>query len=144
MIVTCDKCQSRFNLDETLIKESGAKVQCSNCRHVFIVHPVSGSPDAINIDDVIPGYEGVAINEKKEADPDLKEIDLSDIIEDISGKSEKGIEEGIEFELDSEPYGPAKPKKSGDELELEFDLDGIFEEGKKSDEPILNTPIEEA
>ena len=62
MIVTCDKCQSRFNLDETLIKESGAKVQCSNCRHVFMVHPVSGSPDAINIDDVIPGSEGVAIN----------------------------------------------------------------------------------
>jgi predicted Zn finger-like uncharacterized protein len=39
MILTCEKCATSFNFDESLIKPSGSKVRCSKCRHVFIVHP---------------------------------------------------------------------------------------------------------
>ncbi len=41
MIVQCEKCESRFNLDESLLKEEGSKVRCSQCRHVFSVRPPS-------------------------------------------------------------------------------------------------------
>ncbi len=38
MVITCENCQSKFNLDENLIKESGSKVRCSNCQHVFTAY----------------------------------------------------------------------------------------------------------
>ena len=35
MIVVCEKCQSRFKLDESRIKTSRFKARCSRCHHVF-------------------------------------------------------------------------------------------------------------
>jgi len=50
MIVQCEKCNSKFRLDETLLKEGGSKVRCSSCRHVFVAYPPSETssswPDA--------------------------------------------------------------------------------------------------
>ena len=39
MIVTCESCQTKFNLDATRIKATGQKVRCSRCSHVFVVYP---------------------------------------------------------------------------------------------------------
>jgi len=39
MNVKCEKCQSMFNLDDSLIKEGGLTVRCSKCGNVFKVHP---------------------------------------------------------------------------------------------------------
>jgi predicted Zn finger-like uncharacterized protein len=41
MIVTCDRCSTKYNLDESLLKEEGSKVRCSRCRHVFVAYPPS-------------------------------------------------------------------------------------------------------
>ena len=35
MIVVCEKCQSRFKLDESRIKTDRFKARCSQCHHVF-------------------------------------------------------------------------------------------------------------
>lgn len=35
MIVVCEKCQSRFKLDESRIKTRHFKARCSRCQHVF-------------------------------------------------------------------------------------------------------------
>ena len=39
MIVECEKCKSKFNFDQALIKEEGSKVRCSRCKNIFIVYP---------------------------------------------------------------------------------------------------------
>lgn len=39
MIITCNNCESRFNIDERLIKPQGSKVKCSKCQTVFTVLP---------------------------------------------------------------------------------------------------------
>ena len=39
MIIECEKCHGKFNLDESLLKETGSKVRCSSCKHVFTVFP---------------------------------------------------------------------------------------------------------
>jgi predicted Zn finger-like uncharacterized protein len=41
MIITCEECETSFNLDDKVVKPSGSKVRCSQCRHVFTVHPPS-------------------------------------------------------------------------------------------------------
>lgn len=37
MIIICDKCDTRFQLDVSLIKKTLFKVRCSKCKHVFSV-----------------------------------------------------------------------------------------------------------
>jgi predicted Zn finger-like uncharacterized protein len=39
MIIKCDRCESRFNIDERILKEGGSKVRCSVCKNVFTVFP---------------------------------------------------------------------------------------------------------
>lgn len=43
MIVECEECESKFNLDETLLSPGGSKVRCSTCKHVFTAYP----PEAV-------------------------------------------------------------------------------------------------
>jgi predicted Zn finger-like uncharacterized protein len=40
MIIECEKCRTKFNLDESLLKKTGSKVRCSMCNHVFTAFPV--------------------------------------------------------------------------------------------------------
>ena len=35
MIITCEKCKTRFNLDENITEKSAFRVRCSRCNHVF-------------------------------------------------------------------------------------------------------------
>lgn len=44
MIITCQECDSRFVLDDKLIKPTGSKVRCSSCKHVFKVFPETAAP----------------------------------------------------------------------------------------------------
>ena len=37
MVIECKNCGTRFNVDETRIKETGSKVRCSQCKHVFTI-----------------------------------------------------------------------------------------------------------
>ena len=39
MIIECEKCASKFSLDEALLKSGGSKVKCSMCKHIFIAYP---------------------------------------------------------------------------------------------------------
>jgi len=37
MIVTCERCNARYKLDDSRIKGRGARITCPKCRHVFTV-----------------------------------------------------------------------------------------------------------
>jgi predicted Zn finger-like uncharacterized protein len=39
VIIACEKCSTRFQLDESRVPPTGAKVRCSRCRHAFVVRP---------------------------------------------------------------------------------------------------------
>lgn len=39
MILTCERCQTRFRLDEGRLPAGGARVRCSRCKHAFFVNP---------------------------------------------------------------------------------------------------------
>jgi predicted Zn finger-like uncharacterized protein len=39
MIIKCEKCGTKFNFEESLLKKNGSKVRCSVCRHVFLAYP---------------------------------------------------------------------------------------------------------
>lgn len=39
MIVTCEGCDTRFQLDDSRVPPAGARVRCSRCKHSFLVLP---------------------------------------------------------------------------------------------------------
>lgn len=45
MIVTCEECSTSFQLDETRIPATGARVRCSRCKHAFFLPSPTASPD---------------------------------------------------------------------------------------------------
>lgn len=45
MILTCERCETRFRLDEKRLPAGGARVRCSRCKHAFFVNP-GGAPAA--------------------------------------------------------------------------------------------------
>lgn len=59
MIVTCPKCQAKFNLDETKLPPEGAWVRCSKCDEVFQVFAPGAEPytfqaeDDLGLDDAL-------------------------------------------------------------------------------------------
>ena len=38
MIIECEKCRSKFKLDESLLSQKESKVRCSLCKHVFTAY----------------------------------------------------------------------------------------------------------
>ncbi|MFQ5353389.1 MAG: zinc-ribbon domain-containing protein [Thermodesulfobacteriota bacterium] len=40
MIIRCEKCDTKYRLDDSMISTSSVKVQCSKCAHIFIVPSV--------------------------------------------------------------------------------------------------------
>lgn len=54
MIIQCEKCGKRFDLDESLLKSEGSSVRCSVCKHVFVAYPPE--PDFLKeIEPLVPG-----------------------------------------------------------------------------------------
>ena len=45
MIITCGKCNTSYELDESLVKETGTQVRCANCQSVFTAYPAD-KPEA--------------------------------------------------------------------------------------------------
>lgn len=59
MIIQCDKCATRFRLDDSRITPNGVKVRCTKCENVFIVTPPP-PPEEVQVEElfgVVPGME---------------------------------------------------------------------------------------
>jgi predicted Zn finger-like uncharacterized protein len=51
LIVTCERCETRFRLDASRLPARGARVRCSRCKHAFFVRP-EGAAEAEAIHEV--------------------------------------------------------------------------------------------
>jgi len=48
VVVSCQKCRTRFQLDEARIPEKGVRVRCSKCKHAFFVARPGSHDDTIH------------------------------------------------------------------------------------------------
>lgn len=46
MIIQCEKCQTRFRLDDSRVTGKGVKVRCTKCKHVFTVRKEEPDDDS--------------------------------------------------------------------------------------------------
>jgi predicted Zn finger-like uncharacterized protein len=148
MIVTCQNCNARFNLKDSLVKPKGSKVRCSKCRTIFVVYPetppeapvsaqptdgVGGTPPAGSAKD-----QGLDLSEiEKMLDSSPGEVQAGDSKEEKRPPSKPdetssgpdtsmGVLDISEIEkmLETDPGAGAEVEEEGPEPEdLIFDLD---------------------
>jgi len=135
MIITCNECDTRFNIDESLLKQTGSKVRCSKCKNVFLAYPSSLSEEPDKSSEVETKLEAKITDEKIESDLQYKPEEESEGIEFATDEAfeentkikEKSEEADLEFELDLDPESEIDEKQAepeaGLELELDFELD---------------------
>ena len=122
MIIACEECQSKFSLEEGLLKETGSKVRCSICKHVFTAFPPKEEPQieeaptkkteetAIIHPEETPKEEdqiseiGDTVSEEIEEEPSKEEEELEAIsVEDFSQLDSGAIKKKVEeAEIDKE------------------------------------------
>jgi pilus assembly protein FimV len=125
MIITCEECNSSFNVNDSLIKESGSKVRCSKCDSVFVAYPPMSDDDlALESDEGMPGPD---------EDLELEDLDSSlggFLSEDEAAEMPNTSSATQEIELDIDEFDEAleADSKNADaetngELELDLDFD---------------------
>lgn len=132
MIVQCEHCQTRFQLDESRIPARGIRVRCSRCKHAFfLAHPDASAAEAV--EDVV---EQAVVGDRT-SPPDATE-DLSaqspggdgslDALARSGPLAEEGEESDWEFNTElPEPEAKASAATpaadSGDDAEGPFGFD---------------------
>ena len=129
MIITCNECDTRFNIDESLLKQTGSKVRCSKCKNVFLAYPSSLSEELDKSGEVETEVEAVITDEEIETGVQYKaeeesegiELATDETFEENAKVEEKPEEAGLELELELEP--DIDETQAGTEAELELELD---------------------
>ncbi len=148
MIITCEKCATRFRLDESLLKADGSKVRCSLCKHVFTAFPPipdtgldleTESPTAGDMTfdtpedrqpesgEALPdpgdGEPEPGDTQTDEFEPDSLDFDDTDFEEDLQQAADIEIsfeDEDNGFDLETETSFDAE-----DETQIDFDSDDL-------------------
>jgi predicted Zn finger-like uncharacterized protein len=130
MIITCQECNSSFNLDESLLKPTGSKVRCSKCHKVFTAYPQTSPEEPETPAEKLSDIGDVPVTEDV---PGPDELDLSDMdkffaeekdteVEDITDKLDLSDIEKF-FEEEEPPENEDITDEAIDDLDLDFDLD---------------------
>ena len=139
MIIQCEKCGTKFKLDESHLKKAGSKVRCSLCKHIFLVHPpeplyaeegetVAFRREAIE-DSMAENFPGVGAESGGHTVPEDPEIEFDNIFkdsfEDLKGKgaetSERPFDQTVDESTFAEKMGESgygaeeTPKVAGEE-----------------------------
>ena len=110
MIITCNNCNKKFDIDSTLIPDKGRLLQCASCDHKWffkkevLEKKISLTNEDTSIDNVnIFDQNNSSINDVEsalDAPNDEVEVDL-----------EVDIKEKIEINIDESPQVNTKPRK---------------------------------
>ena len=110
MIITCNNCNKKFDIDSNLIPDKGRLLQCASCEHKWffkkeaLENTVSPIDEDISVDSVnIFDKNNSSTNEEEsvsDAPKDEVEVDL-----------EKETKDKIEINIDESPQVNTKPKK---------------------------------
>jgi predicted Zn finger-like uncharacterized protein len=122
MIVTCENCNTGFNLDENLIKEAGSKVKCSKCRHIFTVHKIVPAEEevaleAVELEEELAAEEPAAVEEEVALEETPEAIEEAP--EEPAMVSDEALEEALDLDLTEAEEKPAEEEVALEAVELE-------------------------
>jgi predicted Zn finger-like uncharacterized protein len=129
VVVSCEKCRTRFQLDAARIPAKGVRVRCSKCKHAFFVGKPGATDQAIHDLAEDAAATGRAAKPRPEPAVDLRAKDSAEDdwqfnIEPPGRSDSSGAATPPPAELtDSEPAGfGTEPTEDGASF---FELDGL-------------------
>lgn len=145
MIITCEKCNSSFYVQDKKIPDDGRKVRCAKCAHTWHQMPES-DPDLDSLDAKAPDED--KSEEASEAAPDEASEDAAaqeTAEEDAADEKEDQADEEKAAESDAESDGDDEQSEAGTEDDEKSESGGGDEDlinalGLMADE---NTKIEQ-
>jgi len=102
MIVQCDNCHTKYNLDESALTPEGSWVRCTNCGNVFQVLPEGAAKEEPPAAEAAPAQEqetdlgldddllGVGLGDESGADAAIPEDGGLDLEAELGGEEPKG------------------------------------------------------
>lgn len=111
MIITCQECNSSFNVEDSLIKETGSKVRCSKCENIFVAYPQSPDDDfLLGLDEQLPDSdENLKLDDIDSASDDFSDEEES--FETMSLQEDADDELGLGLGLDPQPVREEKSEE---------------------------------
>ena len=120
MIITCNNCNKKFNIDSNLIPDMGRLLQCASCDHKWFfknevlentVNPIVKDNDYVNVLDQDNPINNKEINpsdiSKEETELDIEE----EHDEKIKVNNDEAPNKKIDANIDENTTVNAKPKK---------------------------------
>ena len=122
MYITCEQCSTIYRLDETLLKPSGSRVRCSQCRFVFVAEPPEGALVEIDQPEIAPE----TVDQYQDTfDQELEGIDVAELdsILEQGRATDAGaaLISGIDSDEDEEPF-------EFNEADLDMDFEAAFDQ----------------
>ena len=110
MIITCNNCNKKFDIDSTLIPDKGRLLQCASCDHKWFFKKEALENAASPIDEDI-SIDNVNIFDQNSSSTDVEESVLNAPKDEVEVDLEKETKGKIEINIDESPQVHTKPKK---------------------------------
>jgi len=110
MIITCNNCNKKFDIDSNLIPDKGRLLQCASCDHKWFF-----KKEALE-NTVNPIHEDISIDSINIFDQNSSSTNVEESVSDtpkdeVEVDLEKETKEKIETNIDESPQVNTKPKK---------------------------------
>lgn len=134
MIIQCDKCLSKFKIDDAKVKPQGVKVKCKKCENIFTVFPEKPKEEVPTklSDDIIKTPE------EKFSETEFKGFDMPSFEASLEGKDKESEDVNIsKTEAHVSAKESEKDEFSWDQFNIDFgekkedELPPAEKEGKK-------------
>ena len=114
MIIQCEKCLTRFRLDDSRVTDKGVKVRCTKCKHVFTVQKDVSEADSFEPEGVMAGLSSSAPEGQPFATDTVGDAPVDfGIFEDTSVQSEPSEDSSFE----ASAFGSSALSAASDELQ---------------------------
>ena len=110
MIITCNNCNKKFDIDSNLIPDKGRLLQCASCDHKWFFKKEVLENTLNPIDEGIT-IDSVNIFDQDSSLTDVEESVLDAPKDEVEVDLEKETKDKIEINIDESPQVNTKPKK---------------------------------
>lgn len=115
MIIQCEKCGTKYRLDDSKVGKKGVKVKCTKCQHLFIVRREEPLPQPLKEEPSLKEELGFRFEEEKPAAPPFEKKER----EPEGFKTEEWKPEETPFGF-KEEEAKEKTHPAGEDLDITF------------------------
>jgi len=110
MIIACNNCNKKFDIDSNLIPHKGRLLQCASCEHKWFFKKEALENTVSPIDEDI-SIDNVNIFDQNSSSTDVEERVLNAPKDEVEVDLEKETKDKIEINIDESTEVNTKPKK---------------------------------